>query len=82
MAPEDKAELIEAIADAVRLRSTDVHLSAKQLEWVNMAIEREAQSIKFRNAVIEKTLSALVWALILGVGIVMLNYLRSIGLKI
>jgi hypothetical protein len=46
-----------------------------------MAIEREAQSMAFRKAVIEKSAIALVWACIVGFGIVMKEYFSAHGWK-
>jgi hypothetical protein len=45
-----------------------------------MAIAREAQMIAFRRAVIEKTLIGLVWAGIIGLGIVFREYAIAHGM--
>jgi hypothetical protein len=51
-------------------------------EWVELAIKKQAQSIAFRQAVIEKSTTALVWAGILGLGVMIKTWLNSVGLKI
>ena len=56
-------------------------LSDDEAEWVRLAIKREAQSIKLRQAVIEKTLAGLVWAAVVGLGYVALDYLKAHGWK-
>lgn len=53
-----------SIAEALegRMPSPDEH------RWVQLAIQREAQSIALRKAIIEKTLLGLVWSAIAGAG--------------
>lgn len=82
MTPEERELFISDIAQAVRIRNTDAGLSDDEQRWVRLAIKREAQSIEFRKAVIEKTTAGLVWSFIVGMGIVVLEYLRNHGLKI
>jgi hypothetical protein len=36
-------------------------LTEEEHQWVRLAIKKEAQSIEFRQAVISKTLSGLIW---------------------
>jgi hypothetical protein len=50
-------------------------ISEEEHEWIRTAIRREAaeekrikQSIEFRQAIISKTLAALIWAAIVGIG--------------
>lgn len=47
-----------------------------------MAIQREAQSIELRRAIIEKSLGSLVWSAIVGLGLLVLDYLKTHGLRI
>jgi len=54
-------------------------LSDEELMWVRLAIQREAQSIKLRQAVIEKTLAGLVWAGLAGLGLMILEAWRHGG---
>lgn len=55
------ADIPNQIEDAVRsLR--DGLLSDEERIWVKLAIKREGQSIALRQAVIEKSLTGLVWA--------------------
>lgn len=57
-------------------------LTEDERRWVRLAIQREAQSIALRRAVIEKTLAGLVWAAIVALGVVFFEYLRSHGLDL
>lgn len=81
MSPEERAQLIAEIAVAIsNSRSND--LTEEERQWVRLAIAAEARKIKFRDAVIEKTLTGLAGALILGVGYLLLDFARNHGLKV
>jgi hypothetical protein len=43
-------------------------LTPEEYQWVQLAIKREAQSIRLRQAIIEKTLAGLIWAAVVGLG--------------
>ena len=81
MSPEERAQLIAEIATALGNAKTN-ELTEEERQWVRLAIAAEARKIKFRDAVIEKSLTGLVWAAILGAGYVMLDFLRNHGLKV
>ena len=73
----DREQLIADIAAAVR--ATAPVLSDDELRWVRLAIQREAQSIVLRKAIIEKTLAGLVWAAIIGLGVVFMDFVKAHG---
>ena len=56
------------IEDAVTKAVAAHTLSPEQRQWVELAIQREAQSIRLRQAIIEKTLSGLIWSGVVAVG--------------
>lgn len=58
MTPEDRDQFIADVAAAIRT-SAPV-LSDDELRWVRLAIQKEAQAIAFRQAVIDKTIGALI----------------------
>jgi hypothetical protein len=62
MTPQERSEFIADIAQAVHPKTNNPQISEEQLQWVNLAIQKEAQSIRLRQAIIEKTLGGLVWA--------------------
>jgi len=80
MSPEERKELISDLVCAITPVSHS--LSEDETRWVKMAIQREAQSIELRKAIIEKTLGGLVWAFLLGAGYVILDFLRGHGVNI
>jgi hypothetical protein len=76
MSPEDRKELISDIITALEVKSVST-LSDEEHRWVKMAIQKEAQSIELRKAIIEKTVASLVWMFIVGIGYVFLDFAKS-----
>ena len=81
MSPEERAILIADIAAAVSGASSPPVLSDDEQRWVRMAIQKEAQSIELRKAIIEKTLSGLAWSAVVGLGYMFLGWATSHGYK-
>lgn len=81
MTPQERTEFIEDIASALCNRSTDTTLTDDEQRWVRLAIQREAQSIQLRKAIIEKTLGGLVWSAIIGLGYMVLGWATQHGFK-
>ena len=81
MSPEERDQLISDIAAAVRIRSTDAGLSEDEQRWVKMAIQKEAQSIELRKAIIEKTWTGLIWMALVGLGSIFLQWAAAHGYK-
>ena len=71
---------LDMIQDAVRAAMPKAMMTDEEHVWVKMAIQREAQMIAFRRAVIEKTFIGLVWAGIIGLGIVIREYAIAHGI--
>ena len=67
-----KNELLHAIEKA-----SHGTLTEEERTWVKLTIQKEAQSIKIRQAVIEKTLTGLVWLALVGIGIAVLDYVKD-----
>jgi len=68
-------ELVAEIVCAIQ--ETHKPLSDDEQQWVRLAIQREAQSIKLRQAIIEKTLGGLAWAAIVGLGWLLLDAFKN-----
>ena len=58
----------ETITQAVKDAMPHALLTDEEHRYVQAAIKREAQKIAFRQSVIDKTLTGLVWALVVGLG--------------
>lgn len=74
-------EMRRLVKEAVEEGLDSKLLSADERMWVRMAIKREAQSIAFRQAVIEKSITGLVWLAILGIGSILYEWLQAHGWK-
>ena len=77
MSPAERAEFVQDVAQAII--SATHPLTDDEQRWVRMAIQREANSAEFRKAIIEKTMGGLIWAALLGVGAILLDYLKLHG---
>lgn len=73
--------IVEAIVGQLSKQSGPDCLSEEEQQWVRLAIAKEAQSIKLRQAIIEKSLAGLVWSAIVGLGFIFLDFLKSHGFK-
>lgn len=80
MTPEERQELVEDIAKALAC-SAHPQLTEEELQWVKLAIKREAQSFELRKAIIEKTMAGLIWAVICGIGYVFIDWAKAHGFK-
>jgi len=70
-----KNELLHAIDKA-----SHGTLTEEERTWVKLTIQKEAQNIKLRQAVIEKTLSGLMWAVIVAIGAFIASELSNHGI--
>lgn len=81
MTPEDRAAFASEIAACLR-REPTASLTEEEQRWVRMAIQREAQSIELRRAIIEKSLGSLVWSAMAGLGYLLIDYLKNRGVSL
>ena len=79
MNPEERALLIAEITEAVKVIPTV--LSDDEQRWVRMAIKKEAQSIAFRNAIIEKSLLGVIALIGAGVVYIFVDFLKNHGFE-
>ena len=70
----------DAIHSAVREAMPTALLSDDEHRWVRLAIKREAEAAAFRRAVIEKSFIGLVWAGIVGLGLIIREYAIAHGM--
>ena len=80
MTADERAQLIADLTVALQAVPKK-ELTEEEMQWVRLAIAAEARKIKFRDAVIEKSLTGLVWACVVGIGYVFLDFLQNRGLK-
>ena len=79
MNPQERALLIADITEAVK--SIPSTLSDEEQRWVRMAIKKEAQSIAFRTAVIEKSIMGLVAMMGMGFLYIVADFFKNHGFK-
>jgi hypothetical protein len=82
MTPEDRALLVGELTSVLRERRAENILSPEELAWVKNAIKAQNDMERLRKAIIEKTLAGLIWAAIIGVAYLFVDFLRNHGLKI
>lgn len=78
MDQDERTQLIADIAEAFKSSS---NLSDDEVRWVKLAIHRQEQSIKLRQAIIEKTLGGLVWTAIVALGYILIDFVKNHGFK-
>lgn len=80
MTNEERKQLAQDVAEIIKASAPG--LSDDEQRWVRMAIKKEAQSIELRQAIIEKSMTSLVWFSIASIGYLFVSWLKSAGLKI
>ena len=78
MNQDERTQLVADIAEAFKASS---NLSDDEVRWVKLAIHRQEQSIKLRQAIIEKTLGGLVWTALVALAYIFVDFLKNHGLK-
>ena len=81
MTPQERAEFIADIAQAIRTRSTDTTLNDDEVRALKLLIKRQEQSIALRQSIIEKSLTSLIWSAIIGAGYILLGWATQHGYK-
>lgn len=81
MTPHDRDQFIKEITAVLTTTHHATVLSDEEHQWVKLAIKREAQSILFRQKVIDSTATGLLWLLIVGLGVLVKEWLNAHGLK-
>ena len=79
MTPEERSELIADIVSA--LHAATPLITDEETRWVRQAIQLQCDRAKFRKAVIEKTLAGLIWAALVGLGYIFVEWAALHGFK-
>lgn len=74
---EGKECMRDIIRDSVQAALPHTMPTPQQLQWLDMLIAREAKRAEFQQAIIEKTTTALVWAVIVGVSAALWTVLKE-----
>lgn len=81
MTHDDVQAIAAQVAEIMQAKITSNPLTDEERTWVRLAIKKEAQSIAFRTAVIEKGLFALLWGAMAMLGYLAMQFLQSKGFK-
>ena len=85
MTPDEREEFIDAVGAVVAAAVASDRAAPyppEHAKWVELAIKKQAQSVSLRQAIIEKSITGLVWAGIIGLGLMIREWLNMKGLKI
>lgn len=73
-----KDELLLAVREIVKEAAAHEHaLSPEEAHWVRLAIQAEAERATLRKAIIEKTLTGLLWSAICVVGVFLWDHITA-----
>jgi hypothetical protein len=79
MTPIERKQLSEDIASAIQSHITV--LTDDEIVAIRLLIKKQEQSIELRQAIIEKSLTSLVWSGVVGLGYILLNWATTHGYK-
>lgn len=72
-----KDELLSLVKIAIS-EAVEVHpLSPDEVQWVRLAIKAEVDRAELRKAIIEKTLTGLVWTLLCAAGVYFVDWFSA-----
>jgi len=72
-----KDELLSFVKEAITEAVANNPLTDEEVVWVRMAIQNEANRAAYRKAIIEKTLGGLAWSALGGIGLYILDLLKT-----
>jgi len=75
MTPQERKDFAAEVAAAIK--ESETCLSSDEQQWVRLAIVKQEQSIKLRQAIIEKSLTSLIWSALAGMGYLLLDFARN-----
>jgi hypothetical protein len=80
MTPGERKEFIADIAAAIQLQVPVASFDADEVTALKLLIKKQEQNIKLRQAVIDKSLTALVWAGLVGLAMIGREYAVNHGM--
>lgn len=81
MTPEERKEFIADIAAAIQLKVPVASFNEDEVTALKLLIKKQEQSIKLRQAIIEKSLSSLVWSGLIAIGYIFIEWAAAHGYK-
>ena len=72
-----KEELLSLFKEAFS-EAVEVHpLTSDEVQWVRLAIKAEVERAELRKAIIEKTLTGLVWTAVCALGVYFVDWFQA-----
>ena len=81
MTPQERADFIADIALAIKSQVPVAAFDADEVTALKLLIKKQEQSIKLRQAIIEKSLSSLVWSGVMALGYLFVQWAAAHGYK-
>lgn len=81
MTPEERREFIADIAAAVQLKAPVASFNEDEVTALKLLIKKQEQSIALRKAIIEKSLSSLIWSGFIALGYIFIEWATAHGYK-
>jgi hypothetical protein len=81
MTPAERQEFIADIAAAIQLQVPVASFDQDEVTALKLLIKKQEQSIKLRQAIIEKSLSSLVWSGLVAIGYLFTQWIAQHGYK-
>lgn len=75
--PNVKSELEQVVRTAMEDAAKAKCLSDDEISWVRLAIKAEAERYELRKAIVEKTLTGLIWAALSGAFIYVVHFVQN-----
>lgn len=69
------------VAETVKDALAEKLPTEEERQWIRLAMQREARRERVHQAVIEKSLAGLLWAAIVGLGLLIAEYFKNHGWK-
>lgn len=79
MTPIERSEFISDLATALAAQVKPPTLSDDEVHALKLLIKRQEQSVALRQSIIDKSLTSLVWAAIIGVGLMFKSWATQHG---
>jgi hypothetical protein len=81
MTPEERQEFIHDLSEAIRLHVPVASFNNDEVTAIKLLIKKQEQSIALRQAIIEKSLTSLIWSGFVALGYMFAQWATAHGYK-
>lgn len=79
MTPQERAEFIQDLTKALAEHAQPTTLTDDEVQALRLLIKRQEQSVALRQSIIDKSLTSLVWAGVVGLGLMFKSWASQHG---